>query len=124
MRKITKLAGTVGVKLRDRSRSVKWRVLEIARAARGKSPPSRDKLKAAYSSLLQATGRVAWDKLKPEYSLNTTIPANSFIPIGVGIIGPDVDSFLAKRVSSSCGDTLPMPISLIRVPHTKWIFAC
>jgi len=58
MRKITKLAGTVGAKLRDRSRSVKWRMLEIARAARGKAPPSRDKLKAAYNSLLQATGRV------------------------------------------------------------------
>ena len=58
MRKITELAGAVGAKLRDRSRSVKWRVLEIARAARGKAPPSRDKLKAAYGSLLQATGRV------------------------------------------------------------------
>ena len=58
MRRITELAGTVGAKFRDRSRSVKWRVLEIARAARGKAPPSRDKLKAAYSSLLQATGRV------------------------------------------------------------------
>ena len=58
MRKITELVGMVGARLRDRSRSVKWRMLEIARAARGKAPPSRDKLKAAYSSLLQATGRV------------------------------------------------------------------
>src|SRR5215471_4694797 len=58
MRKITELVGMVGARLRDRSRSVKWRMLEIARAARGKAPPSRDKLKAAYSSLLQATG--AW----------------------------------------------------------------
>ena len=58
MHKITHLAGAVGARLRDRSRSVKWRVLEIARAARGKAPPSRDKLKAAYNSLLQATGRV------------------------------------------------------------------
>jgi transposase, IS5 family len=58
MRKITELAGTVGAKSRDRSRSVKWRGLEIARAARGKASPSRDKLKGAYGSLLQATGRV------------------------------------------------------------------
>jgi IS5 family transposase len=58
MRKITELTGAVGAKLRDRSRSVKWRVLEIARAARGKAPPSREKLKAAYGSLLRATGRV------------------------------------------------------------------
>jgi transposase, IS5 family len=33
-------------------------VLEIARAARAKAAPSRDRLKAAYVSLLQATGRV------------------------------------------------------------------
>src|SRR6478609_8490433 len=58
MRKITELAGAVGTKLRDRSRSVKWRVLEIALAARGKTAPSRDKLKAAYGRLLQSTGRV------------------------------------------------------------------
>jgi transposase, IS5 family len=58
MRKITALAGTIGTKLRDRSRSVKWRVLKIARAARAKAAPSRERLKAAYGSLLQATGRV------------------------------------------------------------------
>jgi transposase, IS5 family len=58
MHKIAELAGAVGARLRDRNRSVKWRVLEIARAARGKAPPSRDRLKAAYNSLLQATGRV------------------------------------------------------------------
>ena len=58
MHKITELAGAAGAKLRDRSRSVKWRVLEIARAARGKAPPSRDRLKTAYGSLIQATSRV------------------------------------------------------------------
>ena len=58
MHKITALTGSVGAKLRDRSRSVKWRVLEIARAARGKAPSSRDKLKTAYGILLEATGRV------------------------------------------------------------------
>lgn len=58
MHKITAITGAVGAKLRDRSRSVKWRVLEIARAARGKAAPSRDRLKAAYGSLLQATSRV------------------------------------------------------------------
>jgi IS5 family transposase len=58
MHKITALTGAVGAKLRDRSRSVKWRVLEIARAARGKAPPSRERLKASYGRLLLATGRV------------------------------------------------------------------
>src|SRR3954453_10531458 len=36
MRKITQLTGQVGAKLRDRSRGVGLRLLEIARAARGK----------------------------------------------------------------------------------------
>ena len=44
MHKITALTGAAGAKLRDRSRSVKWRVLEIARAARGKAAPSRERL--------------------------------------------------------------------------------
>ena len=38
MQRIVKIAGPVGAKLRDRSRSVKFRLLEIARAARGKVP--------------------------------------------------------------------------------------
>jgi IS5 family transposase len=58
MKKITKIAGEVGTKLRDRSRSVKLRVLDIARAARAKSPQSRDKLKGAYGKLLASTSRV------------------------------------------------------------------
>jgi IS5 family transposase len=58
MKKITKIAGEVGTKLRDRSRSVKLRVLDIARAARGKSQPSQEKLKKAYGQLLSSTSRV------------------------------------------------------------------
>jgi len=58
MAKITALVGAAGAKLRDRSRSVKLRVLEIARAARGKSAPNQAKLKQAYGKLLAATGRV------------------------------------------------------------------
>ena len=41
MKKITAIAGDVGAKLRDRSRSVKLRVLDIARAARAKGPQSQ-----------------------------------------------------------------------------------
>ena len=58
MRKITQLTGQVGAKLRDRSRGVGLRLLEIARAARGKAPPSQAKMKLAYGRLLNATGRV------------------------------------------------------------------
>ena len=58
MRKITKIAGAVGTKLRDRSRSVKLRLLEIGRVARAKGPINQDKLKQRYRQLLDATSRV------------------------------------------------------------------
>ena len=58
MKKVVKLTGAVGAKLRDRSRSVNQRVREIARAARSKAPPSQQKMKQAYEKLLKATSRV------------------------------------------------------------------
>jgi transposase, IS5 family len=58
MKKVTKLVGTAGAKLRDRSRSVKRRLLEIGRTVRGKAAPNQERLKRAYGRLLEATGRV------------------------------------------------------------------
>ncbi len=58
MRKITKIAGAAGTKLRDRSRSVKFRLLEIGRVARAKGPLNQDKLKQRYARLLDTTSRV------------------------------------------------------------------
>jgi IS5 family transposase len=58
MKKITKIAGEAGAKLRDRSRSVKLRALEIARAARPKGKQSQGKLERAYGKLLNSTSRV------------------------------------------------------------------
>ena len=58
MKKVTAIVGDVGAKLRDRSRSVKLRVLDIARAARAKGPQSRDRLKRGYGRLLASTSRV------------------------------------------------------------------
>jgi IS5 family transposase len=58
MTKITTIAGAAGTKLRDRSRSVKLRLLEIGRIARAKGPTNRDKLKQRYTRLLDATSRV------------------------------------------------------------------
>jgi IS5 family transposase len=59
MRKITQVAGAAGTKLRDRSRSVKLRLLEIGRVARAKGPLNHDKLKQRYARLLDTTSRVA-----------------------------------------------------------------
>src|SRR6516225_8627308 len=58
MKKITKLAGEVGTKLRDRNHSVKRRVFDIARAARSKAKQSSEKLTRAYDQLLNSTSRV------------------------------------------------------------------
>jgi IS5 family transposase len=58
MRKITEIVGTAGTKLRDRSRSVKFRLFEIARIARAKGPLNRDRLQQRYRRLLETTSRV------------------------------------------------------------------
>jgi transposase, IS5 family len=58
MRKITQIVGMAGTKLRDRSRSVKLRLLEIGRVARAKGPLNQDKLKQRYRQLLTTTSRV------------------------------------------------------------------
>jgi transposase, IS5 family len=58
MKKITKIAGETGTRLRDRSRSVKLRLLDIARAARSRAKQSSEKLKGAYGRLLNSTSRV------------------------------------------------------------------
>src|SRR6476659_5786804 len=45
MKRIGKIAGETGAKLCDRGRSVKLRVLDIARAARSRAKQSRERLK-------------------------------------------------------------------------------
>ena len=58
MKRITEVAGAAGTKLRDRTRSVKWRVVEIARASRSKSEQGRERMKGLYEKLLSATAAV------------------------------------------------------------------
>lgn len=58
MKRVAKVAGQAGAVLRERSRSVKRRILEIARASRDVSDKGRQKRAAAYGKLLEITGRV------------------------------------------------------------------
>ncbi len=58
MKKVTAIAGKVGATLRDRSRSVRRRLIEIGRIARSKGVPRQEKLSRAYRQLLSATSRV------------------------------------------------------------------
>jgi IS5 family transposase len=57
MAKIAGITETAGAKLRDRSRSVRHQVLNIARAARSKGQSNQAKLSEIYGKLLAATGR-------------------------------------------------------------------
>lgn len=58
MQRIAEIAGEQGAKLRDRSRSVKWRILEIGRVVRSKGGPSQERLQKGYEKLLCVVGRV------------------------------------------------------------------
>ena len=58
MKRITEIAGQQGAKLRDRSRSVKLRILEIGRVVRTKGGPSKERLQQGYEKLLSCVGRV------------------------------------------------------------------
>ena len=58
MKKVNKVVGEAGPKLRDRTRSVKLRVLAIARASRNKTENGKQKLKQSYVKLLEITSRV------------------------------------------------------------------
>lgn len=58
MKKVVAAGVVAGAKFRDRSRSVKRHILEIAYAARNKSEKGQQRMKAAYGKLLEATSRV------------------------------------------------------------------
>jgi transposase, IS5 family len=58
IKKVTQAVGNVGIKMRDRSRSAKLKVLQVARASRNKTESGRQKMKQAYQQLLDVTSRV------------------------------------------------------------------
>jgi hypothetical protein len=58
MKRIAEIAGGQGAKLRDRSRSVKFRILEIGRVVRSRGGPNRERLQQGYKKLLSVVGRV------------------------------------------------------------------
>jgi transposase, IS5 family len=59
MKKIAKLGGDAGERVRDRMRSVTHRLIEIGRASRSKArKQGKERLQASYKKLLYATGQV------------------------------------------------------------------
>jgi IS5 family transposase len=58
MKRVSEIAGRAGTQLRDRTRSIKLKVLAIARASRNKSESGKQKLQQAYAALVAAASRV------------------------------------------------------------------
>jgi transposase, IS5 family len=58
MQRIAKLAGGTGTALRDRTRTVRYRVMEIGRASRSRYAQGEERLKTCYRKLLHSTARV------------------------------------------------------------------
>ncbi len=58
MTRVTAIAGDAGARLRNRTRSVKYRLMEIGRTSRSKGANRQEKLKVLYAKLVATTGRV------------------------------------------------------------------
>src|SRR5439155_937321 len=58
MKRITKLAGTAGAKLRDRARSTRRCLIQIGRASRSRVEQGQERMRQCYRRLMAITGRV------------------------------------------------------------------
>ena len=76
MKRIAAIAGDAGAKLRDRSRSVKHRILEIGRAARSKGGAGKEKLQQGYGKLLAAVSRVVGQAKRFSREIETGLKAS------------------------------------------------
>jgi len=73
MKRIAAIAGEVGAKLRDRSQSVKYRILEIGRAARSKGGAGKEKLQQGYGKLLASVSRVVGQAKRFSHEIATGV---------------------------------------------------
>ena len=77
MKKVAIVAGAAGTRLRDRTRSVRRRILQIARASRDRSEKGQQKLHQAYDQLLQTTSRVVGQAKKFSSEMVTKVKRGS-----------------------------------------------
>src|SRR5437016_3271922 len=115
MTRIGKIAAEAGAKLCDRSRSVKLRVLDIARAARSRAKQSRDRLNRSYGKLLNATSRVVGQakRFSKEIAGGTKRARNVLKQLALEGLRQELDAMvpLIKQVMKQtrarifCGDT-------------------
>ena len=105
MKKITAIAGNVGARLRDRSRCVKLRVLDIARAARAKGPQSQERLKQGYGRLGSARPVVST-------MIASNLPFRFISPSMMRIRSPRTVQQMQPLFISNTSSSAPMTSSL------------
>jgi IS5 family transposase len=85
MKKVTVLAGKTGTTLRDRTRSVKFRLLEIGRTSRTRGEPAREKLQTLYQRLLATTGRVVGQAKRFVHDIATGVKRSVDVKVQAGL---------------------------------------
>jgi len=58
MKRIAEIAGKLGTKMRDRTRAVRYKLIEIGRASRSRQSQGKERMKSSYKALLSHTARV------------------------------------------------------------------
>jgi len=98
MKKVTAIAGKVGATLRDRSRSVRRRLMEIGRIARSKGVQRQEKLTRAYRQLGSATGRVVGQAKRFSREIGARVKRASDVRKQIALEGlrQELDTFVPR----------------------------
>jgi IS5 family transposase len=98
MKKVTAIAGKVGATLRDRSRSVRRRLMEIGRIARSKGVQRQEKLTRAYRQLVSATGRVVGQAKRFSREIGARVKRSSDVLKQIALEGlrQELDTFVPR----------------------------
>lgn len=107
MKRVTEGAGEVGTKLRDRSRSVKLRAVEIARVSRSKSEQGQQR-KDLYGKILDSSGRVAHQAQQFANEIASGVKRSADVKKQAALEG-------MKKELEKCIDTLSFGLVLARL---------
>jgi IS5 family transposase len=109
MKRITDIVGPVGAKLRDRSRSVKLRLFEIARIARAKGPLNHERLQQRYRRLLETTSRVVGQARRFSREISDGIKRSTDV----------LKQILLERLHDELDKMLPLMRSVMRQTRAR-----
>ena len=98
MKKITEITGEVGTEPRDRSRSVKLRALDIARAARSKAKQSQGKRQQNYRKLLESTTGVVGQakRFSKEIADSVKLPKDPLKQLALDGLRQEMDTMVPR----------------------------